>query len=53
MNLPRSQKLIFPPEACTQNPDIGHEPASNFACVLATGRKDTLTSQPHTSIILL
>jgi hypothetical protein len=42
MNLPGSQKLILPPEACTQNPDIGREPASNFVCVLAAGRKDTL-----------
>ena len=27
MNLPRSQKLILPPEACIQNPDIGYDPA--------------------------
>jgi hypothetical protein len=39
MKLRRSQRLILPPEACSQNPDIGHEPASNFAAVLAASRK--------------
>jgi hypothetical protein len=45
MNLPRSQKLILPPEACSQNRDIAHEPASNFVGFLAGIWKDALTSR--------
>jgi hypothetical protein len=46
----RSQRLILPPEACSQNWNIGQEPALNFAGVLAAKQQDTVTSRPHPSI---
>lgn len=49
VRLPRSQRLVLPPEACSENWNIGHEPASDFSGVLAASR-NAHASRPHPSI---
>jgi hypothetical protein len=42
MNLPRSQKLILPPEACSQNGDIRYAASSFPGVFLSTAPQPVL-----------